>query len=106
MKASVWFVDVLYFMWIHQVWREKNVIKPAPGKRRCNCRNQVYHKQIGPGMFQQMTEQVSHYVDKLVVENLMNLLYTLHNVRRKENGGKSLTLCLDERNNKKLKRRK
>ncbi|KDO45038.1 hypothetical protein CISIN_1g039840mg [Citrus sinensis] len=40
------------------VWREKNVIKPAPGKRSCNCRNEVYHKQIGPGMFQQMTEQV------------------------------------------------
>ncbi|KAJ7973039.1 DnaJ protein like [Quillaja saponaria] len=41
-----------------KVWREKNVLKPAPGKRRCNCRNQVYHKQIGPGMFQQMTELV------------------------------------------------
>lgn len=41
-----------------QVWREKNVIKPAPGKRKCNCRNEVYHRQIGPGMFQQMTEQV------------------------------------------------
>ena len=43
---------------IHQVWREKNILKPAPGKRRCNCRNEVHHKQIGPGMFQQMTEQV------------------------------------------------
>ncbi|XWS46573.1 hypothetical protein CRYUN_Cryun14cG0079600 [Craigia yunnanensis] len=40
------------------VWREKNILKPAPGKRRCNCRNEVYHRQIGPGMFQQMTEQV------------------------------------------------
>ncbi|KAM1042385.1 hypothetical protein ACFX13_032171 [Malus domestica] len=37
---------------------EKNILKPAPGKRRCNCRNEVYHRQIGPGMFQQMTEQV------------------------------------------------
>lgn len=43
---------------IDQVWREKNILKPAPGKRQCNCRNEVYHKQIGPGMFQQMTEQV------------------------------------------------
>lgn len=43
---------------IYQVWREKNVLKPAPGKRKCNCRNEVYHRQIGPGMFQQMTEQV------------------------------------------------
>ncbi|XP_039012042.1 dnaJ protein ERDJ3B-like isoform X2 [Hibiscus syriacus] len=41
-----------------EVWREKNILKPAPGKRRCNCRNEVYHKQIDPGMFQQMTEQV------------------------------------------------
>ncbi|KAF3553716.1 hypothetical protein F2Q69_00014274 [Brassica cretica] len=41
-----------------EVWREKNVIKPAPGKRKCNCRNEVYHRQVGPGMFQQMTEQV------------------------------------------------
>lgn len=41
-----------------KVWREKNVVKPAPGKRQCNCRNEVYHKQIGPGMFQQITQQV------------------------------------------------
>ena len=45
-------------MFIHQVWREKNILKPASGKRRCNCRNEVYHRQIGPGMFQQMTEEV------------------------------------------------
>ncbi|XP_057483972.1 dnaJ protein ERDJ3B-like [Actinidia eriantha] len=45
-------------IFIHQVWREKNILKPASGKRRCNCRNEVYHRQIGPGMFQQMTEQV------------------------------------------------
>ncbi|MBA0554141.1 hypothetical protein Golob_013265 [Gossypium lobatum] len=42
----------------HRVWREKNILKPAPGKRPCKCRNEVYHRQIGPGMFQQMTEQV------------------------------------------------
>ncbi|GKV40469.1 hypothetical protein SLEP1_g48114 [Rubroshorea leprosula] len=40
------------------IWREKNVLKPAPGKRHCNCRNEVYHRQIAPGMYQQMTEQV------------------------------------------------
>lgn len=48
----------------YQVWRTKNVIKPAPGKRRCNCRNEVYHRQIGPGMFQQMTEEVSYYLSR------------------------------------------
>ncbi|KAK9139214.1 hypothetical protein Scep_008895 [Stephania cephalantha] len=48
----------LYMGGTLKVWREKNILKPAPGKRRCNCRNEVYHRQIGPGMFQQMTEQV------------------------------------------------
>ncbi|KAG7014327.1 DnaJ protein ERDJ3B, partial [Cucurbita argyrosperma subsp. argyrosperma] len=51
-------LEDLYMGGSLKVWREKNVLKPAPGKRRCNCRNEVYHKQIGPGMYQQMTEQV------------------------------------------------
>ncbi|OVA02561.1 DnaJ domain [Macleaya cordata] len=51
-------LEDLYMGGTLKVWREKNILKPAPGKRRCNCRNEVYHKQIGPGMFQQMTEQV------------------------------------------------
>ncbi|KAF5745906.1 DnaJ subfamily B member 11 [Tripterygium wilfordii] len=51
-------LEDLYMGGTMKVWREKNVIKPAPGKRRCNCRNEVHHRQIGPGMFQQFTEQV------------------------------------------------
>ncbi|KAF5936636.1 hypothetical protein HYC85_024142 [Camellia sinensis] len=51
-------LEDLYMGGSLKVWREKNILKSAPGKRRCNCRNEVYHKQIGPGMFQQMTEQV------------------------------------------------
>lgn len=51
-------LEDLYMGGTLKVWREKNVIKPAPGKRNCNCRNEVYHRQIGPGMYQQMTEQV------------------------------------------------
>lgn len=51
-------LEDLYMGGTLKVWRVKNVLKPAPGKRRCNCRNEVHHKQIGPGMFQQMTEQV------------------------------------------------
>ncbi|KAI3663067.1 hypothetical protein L6452_29591 [Arctium lappa] len=39
------------------VWRGKNVLKPGPGKRHCNYRNEVYHKQIGLRMFQQITEK-------------------------------------------------
>ncbi|XVE73408.1 hypothetical protein DITRI_Ditri11bG0115600 [Diplodiscus trichospermus] len=51
-------LEDLYMGGTLKVWREKNILKPAPGKRHCNCRNEVYHRQIGPGMFQQMTEQV------------------------------------------------
>ncbi|KAL8142629.1 hypothetical protein V2J09_015661 [Rumex salicifolius] len=51
-------LEDLYMGGSLKVWREKNVIKPASGKRSCNCRNEVYHRQIGPGMFQQYTEQV------------------------------------------------
>lgn len=51
-------LEDLYMGGTLKVWREKNVLKPAPGKRQCNCRNEVYHKQIGPGMFQQITQQV------------------------------------------------
>ncbi|GAB2282221.1 DnaJ protein erdj3b [Dionaea muscipula] len=51
-------LEDLYMGGSVKFWREKNVIKPASGKRKCNCRNEVYHRQIGPGMFQQITEQV------------------------------------------------
>ncbi|XP_010544978.1 PREDICTED: dnaJ protein ERDJ3B [Tarenaya hassleriana] len=51
-------LEDLYMGGSVKVWREKNVLKPAPGKRKCNCRNEIYHRQIGPGMFQQMTEKV------------------------------------------------
>ncbi|XP_047982184.1 dnaJ protein ERDJ3B-like [Salvia hispanica] len=51
-------LEDLYMGGTLKVWRVKNVIKPAPGKRNCNCKNEVYHKQIGLGMFQQMTKQV------------------------------------------------
>lgn len=38
--------------------RDKNVIKPAKGTRKCNCKNKMTTKQIGPGMFQQFQTQV------------------------------------------------
>lgn len=41
-----------------QVIRDKNVLKPAPGTRKCNCRQKVVTHQIGPGMYQQYTTQV------------------------------------------------
>lgn len=43
--------------WYIQVTRDKPVAKPAPGKRKCNCRNKVVTRQLGPGMFQQFQQQ-------------------------------------------------
>lgn len=50
---------------IEQVVRDKNVIVPAPGKRKCNCRQKVVTKQLGPGMFQQFTQQARAHYDEL-----------------------------------------
>lgn len=41
-----------------QVTRDKSVWKPAPGTRKCNCKQKVVTQQIGPGMYQQYTTQV------------------------------------------------
>jgi len=40
-----------------KVARDKNVIKPAKGKRKCNCKNRMVTRQVGPGMFQQYAQQ-------------------------------------------------
>lgn len=40
-----------------KVVRDKNVIKPAKGTRRCNCKNKMVTKQVGPGMYQQFQQQ-------------------------------------------------
>ena len=42
---------------VGQVTRDKPVAKPAPGVRKCNCRNKVVTRQLGPGMFQQFQQQ-------------------------------------------------
>ncbi|PRW20497.1 dnaJ ERDJ3B isoform A [Chlorella sorokiniana] len=41
-----------------KVVRDKSVWKPAPGMRKCNCKQKVVTQQIGPGMYQQYTTQV------------------------------------------------
>ena len=41
-----------------QVVRYKPVAKPAPGTRRCNCRQEMVTKSLGPGRFQMMQQQV------------------------------------------------
>jgi len=51
-------LEDLYMGNSYKIWREKNVLKPASGKRKCNCKNKVSHRQVGPGMYQQYTQQV------------------------------------------------
>lgn len=38
--------------------RDKVVLKPAPGKRKCNCKQKIVTRQLGPGMYQQYTQSV------------------------------------------------
>lgn len=40
-----------------QVVRNKPVARQAPGKRKCNCRQEMRTTQLGPGRFQ-MTQEV------------------------------------------------
>lgn len=44
-------LEVLYMGCSVKVWREKNVIKPAPGKRPCKCMNEICQQEIAPGAF-------------------------------------------------------
>jgi DnaJ family protein B protein 11 len=41
-----------------QVTRNKPVIKPAQGTRQCNCRQEMITKQLGPGRFQMMQQNI------------------------------------------------
>eukprot|EP00879_Flechtneria_rotunda_P002719 GHRR01002925.1.p1 GENE.GHRR01002925.1~~GHRR01002925.1.p1 ORF type:complete len:354 (+),score=95.01 GHRR01002925.1:160-1221(+) len=38
--------------------RDKPVLKPAAGTRRCKCKQKLVTRQLGPGMFQQFTQNV------------------------------------------------
>lgn len=60
-------------------------MKPAPGKRKCNCKNKVVHKQIGPGMFQQYTQQVCEDCPNVRFERVGELL-TVEIERGMQNG--------------------
>ena len=51
-----------------KVVRDKNVIKPAPGTRECNCRNKVITRQLGPGMFQQMQHRECEQCENIKLE--------------------------------------
>lgn len=60
------------------VKRDKNVIKPASGKRECNCKQKVYTKPLGPGMFQQITRKECEQCDNVkFVREIDNLDVTV-----------------------------
>mmetsp|Transcript_27989 Transcript_27989/g.68865 ORF Transcript_27989/g.68865 Transcript_27989/m.68865 type:complete len:352 (-) Transcript_27989:114-1169(-) len=40
-----------------KVGRDKDIIKPAKGKRKCNCKQKMVTRQLGPGMFQQYAKE-------------------------------------------------
>lgn len=61
-----------------QVVRDKNVIKPAPGRRQCNCRNKMVTKQVGPGMFQQYAMQVQTPLRSLAPDDVAQIQLLLH----------------------------
>lgn len=56
------------------VVRDKNILKPAPGKRQCNCKNKVMTQQLGPGMFQQYTTRVCEECPNLQYERTQDTL--------------------------------
>lgn len=62
-----------------RIIRDKNVIRPAPGTRKCNCKNKVVTQQVGPGMYQQYTSRVC--------EDCPNLKY--------ERSSEALTVSVD-----------
>lgn len=41
-----------------EITRNKPVLKPAPGTRKCNCRQEMQTRQLGPGRFQMMQQTV------------------------------------------------
>lgn len=43
---------------VAQVVRNKPIAKEAPGKRKCNCRQEMRTTQLGPGRFQMTQEMV------------------------------------------------
>tara|TARA_B110000305_G_C19443959_1_gene643623 strand:+ start:371 stop:1468 length:1098 start_codon:yes stop_codon:yes gene_type:complete len=47
----------LYLGQILRLGRDKSVVKPAKGVRKCNCKQHMVTRQVGPGMFQQYAKE-------------------------------------------------
>lgn len=47
----------LYLGRVIRLGRDKSFVKPAKGIRKCNCKQRMVTRQIGPGMFQQYAKE-------------------------------------------------
>ena len=57
-----------------RVTRDKHILRPAPGKRQCNCRQRMVTRQIGPGMFQQTPVKECEECDNVKLERKKDVL--------------------------------
>lgn len=57
-----------------QITRNKPVIKPASGTRKCNCRQEMVTRNLGPGRFQMMQQTVCDECPNVKLVNEERLL--------------------------------
>lgn len=57
--------------------RDKAVVKPAAGTRKCKCKNKLVTRQLGPGMFQQYHQQVCEDCPNVKLERDQEIM-TVH----------------------------
>lgn len=57
-----------------QITRNKPVIKPASGTRKCNCRQEMVTRNLGPGRFQMMQQTVCDECPNIKLVNEERLL--------------------------------
>jgi len=60
-----------------KVTRDKAVVKPASGTRKCKCKQKLVTRQLGPGMFQQYHTQVCEDCPNVKLEREQEIL-TVH----------------------------
>ena len=53
-------LEELYVGNFVEMTHNKPVAQPAKGTRKCNCRQEMVTRQLGPGRFQMMQQQVGN----------------------------------------------
>lgn len=57
-----------------EIMRNKPVLKPAPGTRKCNCRQEMVTRNLGPGRFQMMQQTICDECPNVKLVNEERLL--------------------------------